>query len=207
MGFETFIFDIDGTLTDSGTAALKAFQMLLLEELGREYSLKDLEFILGLPITELGKHFNIPNWSELMGKSKSYYDRFAGEISFFPDMEAVVRKLSGQGAALGIVTSKTRAQYESGFAGLPLASLFSCVICADDTNYHKPHPYPLQLCIHRLSAFPQTSLYIGDSENDMLCAKSAGVSAALALWGNRSPLEYSGVIKLQSPLELLKLEK
>lgn len=205
MKYETFIFDIDGTLTDSGPAILKAFQLLLLTELGWEYALEDLDFILGLPITELGNAFSIPNWEEIMTRSSLYHSKFAHEISFFPGVEKTVRQLYARGAVLGIVTSKTRKQYEKTFAGLDLAKVFSCVICADDTPFHKPHPYPLTACLHKLNASRKTALYIGDSANDMLCAQNAGVAAALALWGNRKIPDSSGVLLLNEPEELKEL--
>ena len=60
---------------------------------------------------------------------------------------------------------------------------FDEIICADDVEHPKPAPDALLECLHRFGCKPEDAVYIGDSEYDMQCARSAGVKSVLALWG------------------------
>lgn len=205
MSYHTFLFDIDGTLTDSAPAILAALQRLLREETGKDYSPEDLEFILGLPNTELGAYFNIKNWDEILRKGQHYYNLYAPSITYFDGIEETVKELKSRGAKLGIVTSKTNAQYEGGFGQQPLAEYFDYAVCADDTAFFKPHPAPLLAAVHRLKSTAHETLFIGDSKNDMICARAAGIDGALALWGCRHPDGIDSRHRLALPSELLSL--
>ena len=49
MKFTHIIFDADGTLIDNETIVIKAWKDALLERFGKNYSRKDLAFILEFP--------------------------------------------------------------------------------------------------------------------------------------------------------------
>ena len=57
------------------------------------------------------------------------------------------------------------------------------IICADDSPEHKPSPAPLLKYMEKAGAKPSEVLYVGDSAQDMECAKRAGTYSALAVWG------------------------
>ena len=50
---KNIIFDIDGTLIDTEYSILTSLQKVLLEEEGRQCSLEDLRFCLGIPGTSV----------------------------------------------------------------------------------------------------------------------------------------------------------
>lgn len=60
MHFTTFIFDIDGTITDSSMTILRTLHDLLLYEMNQKYTYDELYFVLGLLNSELGGYFKIP---------------------------------------------------------------------------------------------------------------------------------------------------
>ena len=49
MKYKHFVFDVDGTLLDSGYAVLRAWQDTLLEIQHRAYETSELTFVLGIP--------------------------------------------------------------------------------------------------------------------------------------------------------------
>ncbi len=76
---------------------------------------------------------------------------------------------------VGIVTSRVR---ESVFEMPELAKLknqFKVVVAHQDTMNHKPHPEPLLLAAQKLGIAPEECVYIGDTINDIVAAKAAGM--------------------------------
>lgn len=204
MHYNTFLFDIDGTITDSTAAILHSLQDLLLFETHHRYTTEELLFALGLPNTELGRYLGISNWGDLLEKNgQKYYEKYVGTITIFPEMEETLELLKAAGCRLGIATSKTRRQFLCGFNRLPCAKLFDCIICADDTQFHKPHPAPLITCMAGLGGTIPDSIYIGDSQNDMLCAANAGIKSGLALWGCRKVKGVKADYYIRKPSDLL----
>ena len=59
----------------------------------------------------------------------------------------------------------------------------SCIVCGDSTPNPKPHPAPLQLACKELNVNEKNCIYVGDDERDILSAKAAGISSAVALYG------------------------
>lgn len=57
---------------------------------------------------------------------------------------------------------------------------FGCIVVADYTKNHKPHPEPIYLS----TGFSKTEvLYIGDSVNDYRACGAANIDSVLAKWG------------------------
>ena len=51
-------------------------------------------------------------------------------------------------------------------------------------NCRKPKPDLLKCAVQSFNATPEKTLYIGDSEKDLIAAENAGCSGALVLTGN-----------------------
>ena len=113
----------------------------------------------------------------------------------------MLQKLSSD-YKLGIVTSKTKAEFDEEVTHFGLNKYFGVIICADDTKKHKPNPEPLLKYMELANAKPEETLYIGDSIYDMQCAKSSGVDFAFAKWGNRRQ-NIEAKYALLNPLDLL----
>src|SRR5262249_31313441 len=60
---------------------------------------------------------------------------------------------------------------------------FAARVCNGDTRERKPHPAPLQLALRRMRLAPESTVYVGDSPEDLQMARSAGVRAAIAVLG------------------------
>ena len=60
-------------------------------------------------------------------------------------------------------------------------------------------------CLHRFGCKPEDAVYIGDSEYDMQCAKSAGVKSVLALWGCVEAEKLTSDLRFEHPAEILTL--
>ncbi|NLO82921.1 MAG: HAD family hydrolase [Clostridiales bacterium] len=203
--YNCIIFDIDGTLLDSETADLSSLQKLLFEELNKNFSFDELRFALGIPgEVALGK-FGIVNVSECNMKWNKYFKEFSNLIKVFDGIEETLIKLNKMGIFTGIVTSKTKKEYLNDFVPFGLSNYFKLVICADDTEKHKPNPDPILKFIELSGADKSKTIYIGDTKYDMDCAFNAGIDFALALWGAKSSKGINANYILDNPRQILEL--
>ena len=99
-------------------------------------------------------------------------------------MHELLVELQAEGVRLGLATAKRRSTVEIAFRYLPqLEGLFDAIVCAEDTERHKPDPEPLLLALRRLEGEPGKAAYIGDSPFDVEAAKVAGLRAIAVSWG------------------------
>ncbi|WP_210367960.1 HAD family hydrolase [Bacillus sp. REN3] len=68
---------------------------------------------------------------------------------------------------------------------------FDDLICYHDCSKRKPHPDPMILSATRLGVNPNEVIAIGDHKNDILAAKSAGMTAIGVTWGESTTEELS----------------
>ncbi|WMJ81577.1 HAD family hydrolase [Clostridium sp. MB40-C1] len=205
MRYSHVVFDIDGTLIDSEKAVLNSLQKTILEEKGIEKSLEELRFALGIPGKVALSRLDIENLEEVEEKWDEYSKEYCHEITLFDGIRYVVQALKSKSIKLGIITSKTRKEYESDFVRFGLDSYFDVVICADDTKKHKPNGDPMEKYLEIANARREDTIYIGDSIYDMQCAKNAGVHSVLALWGRDDCNNLEATYKLNNPKDILDI--
>ncbi len=199
--YKNIVFDVDGTLINTEYAVLHSLQDTLKEVQNKNYKIEELEFVLGITGETAIKQLGIANVTEtvdLWNKNLNSYKNF---VCVFDGIKDLLPKLS-QDYKLGIVTSKTKAEFDEEVTPFGLNKYFGVIICADDTKKHKPNPEPLLKYIELSNAKPEETLYIGDSVYDMQCAKSSGVDFAFAKWGNKRQ-NIKAKYVLLNPLDLL----
>lgn len=204
MRYSHIVFDIDGTLLDTETAVLRSLQDTVFHFTQKHLALEELYFALGITSEDALVRLSIPNVPAAAAYWNNTMSRYTETVALFPGIPALLEMLRRAGCALGIVTSKTSAEFEKDFAPFGIVPYFSTVICADDTNRHKPHAEPLLKYLKQSGADRAQTLYIGDSRFDCICACSAGVDFALALWGTHEP-ELLAKYHLRQPQDLLNL--
>jgi pyrophosphatase PpaX len=184
MRFETVLFDLDGTVVDSGAIILASMRHATREVLGRDYSDEELLQAVGGPGLEAQMSALAPDHVErLVTVYRAHNEPLHEELEACEGMEDVLVRLHEQGRRLGIVTAKRRATVELAFARVPLGHLFETIVGGDETKRHKPDPEPLLLASERMGADPTQTAYIGDSPFDVRAAKAAGMFAVAVTWG------------------------
>lgn len=185
MRYRYVAFDLDGTLIDSEEAVLRSLRDTLLAVTGKEYPLSQLTFSLGIPGEDCLKQLGLPDPAAALRLWEETLCGYKALVKLFPAVPELLETLTGLGASLGVVTSKTRGELEYDFVPLGLGPYFPTVVTASDTALHKPCPEPLLNFMERAGARPEETLYVGDSPYDGECARRAGVDFALAVWGCR----------------------
>ena len=193
MRFSTVLFDLDGTVVDSGAIILASMRHATREVLGREYSDEELLRTVGGPGLEAQMQTIDPERAdELVDVYRAHNLPLHDGLEACAGMEDVLVRLHGEGRRLGVVTAKRRDTAELAFATVPLGHLFDVIVGGDETERHKPDPEPLLLAAERLGVDPAETAYVGDSPFDIRAAKAAGMFAVAVTWGrihDRSRLE------------------
>jgi pyrophosphatase PpaX len=184
MRFPVVLFDLDGTVIDSGAIILASMRHAAREVLGAEPSDELLMAAVGGPGLEAQMHALAPDRvEELVTVYRAHNEPLHDELVCCDGMEDVLVRLRDEGRRLGIVTAKRLATVDLAFNVLPLRHLFETVVGGDETDRHKPDPEPLLLAAQRLDADPQECAYVGDSPFDVRSAKAAGMHAVAVTWG------------------------
>ena len=184
MRFPVVLFDLDGTVIDSGAIILASMRHAAKEVLGQEPSDELLMAAVGGPGLEAQMHALAPDRvEELVTVYRAHNEPLHEELVCCPGVDDLLVRLKDEGRRLGIVTAKRRATVELAFNVLPIEHLFEVVVGGDETARHKPDPEPLLLAAERLDVDPPRCAYVGDSPFDIRSAKAAGMFAVAVTWG------------------------
>jgi pyrophosphatase PpaX len=182
--YPVVLFDLDGTVVDSGAIILASMRHATREVLGREFADAELLQAVGGPGLEAQMAVFAPERvDELVRVYRAHNEPLHDELVACAGMEEVLVRLHEQGRRLGVVTAKRRATVELAFARVSVGHLFETVVGGDETEKHKPDPEPLLLAARRLQVAPADCAYVGDSPFDIRAAKAAGMYAVAVTWG------------------------
>jgi pyrophosphatase PpaX len=188
--FPVVLFDLDGTVIDSGAIILASMRHAATEVLGTAPPDEELMETVGGPGLEAQMRALAPDRvEELVTVYRAHNEPLHDTLACCDGMDEVLVRLKDEGRRLGIVTAKRRATVELAFATVPLAHLFDTVVGGDETARHKPDPEPLLLALERLNARPDETAYVGDAPFDVRAAKAAGIHAVAVTWGGIHPRE------------------
>ena len=184
MRFPVVLFDLDGTVVDSGAIILASMRHAAREVLGIEPPDEELMAAVGGPGLEAQMRALAPDRvEELVTVYRAHNEPLHDELVSCAGIDDVLVRLKDEGRRLGIVTAKRRATVELAFANVPLGHLFETVVGGDETERHKPNPEPLLLAAERMRADPRQCAYVGDSPFDILAARAAGMHGVAVTWG------------------------
>lgn len=211
MRFPVVLFDLDGTLIDSGPIILESMEHAVLTVLGREISRDELGLTIGgQGIVAQMQAIDVEHADELLEAYKQHNDGLHDTLEAFDDLLVLLPGLRAEGRKLGIVTAKRHRTVALALDRFPaLREDFDIVVAHEDTERHKPDPDPVLHALDQLGATPQQAVYIGDSPFDIRAAKSAGTFAVAVAWGGIHPDDRLLAEKpdafVRSPEELLSV--
>jgi pyrophosphatase PpaX len=204
--FPVVLFDLDGTVVDSGGIILASMRHATRTVLGREIPDEALMAAVGGPGLEQQMRVLGPEHvEELIRVYREHNEPLHDELRVCVGMDDVLVALKEQGRKLGVVSAKRRRTVELAFASVEIGHLFDVVVGGDEHERQKPEPDLLLLALERLGAEPAIAAYVGDSPFDMQAAKAAGMHAVGVTWGGiheRGLLSEADEI-VDTPKELL----
>jgi phosphoglycolate phosphatase len=185
---ELYIFDLDGTLLDSGKdialAANYAFEKLNFKTFSEEEIISKVGYGAKKLIEDL-----IPEYpQEIKDKALEYFKEFyySNPVIYsrlYEGAEETLKKLKELSKKVAVVTNKYKALSVEILKRLNVIDYIDLVVGADTTSEKKPHPLPVFYTLEKLKSDKDKSIIIGDSETDVLTGKNAGIKTALVLQG------------------------
>jgi pyrophosphatase PpaX len=184
MRFPVVLFDLDGTLVDSGSMILASFRHATRTVLAREIADEVLlAQVGGSTLDEQMRAIDPARVDDLVASYREHNRPLHDELQPCAGVVDVLERLHGEGRRLGVVTAKRQSTVGLAFRVLPLAHLFDAVVASDDVQRGKPHPDGILRALELLGASPREAAYVGDSPYDVEAAKRAGVASVAAGWG------------------------
>lgn len=204
MKYKQIVFDVDGTLLNTESAILHSLQEVMRTISGEMIPFEKLTFSLGITGEDALQILGVEDIAATMDLWNEKLRDFADATSVFDGIEELLEELLKLGCEMGIITSRTKEEFEFGFGQFDIKRYFKTIICADDTEEHKPNAGPLRKYMELTGADRSEVLYIGDSEYDSQCAENAGTDFALAGWGAHNKMLKANY-HLEKPEELLAI--
>lgn len=210
---ENFIFDIDGTLIDT----IDMYMPAMIDTLAQhghpvapdkvEQTKHDLFGITGRDALRLAGI----NEEEIPEMLKDWFDlayQRADRAKVIEGIPEMLNTLANRkDAKIAIATSKLADEYQEYFVNkYDFAKLFKVAVTSADTKKHKPAPDPILAAMDKMGADPATTVYVGDTVNDMKAAHAAGAKFAGALYSSANPDSIKDAdFPLMKPADLLAI--
>jgi len=193
MTFTTALFDLDGTLFDT-LADLAAATNAVRVDFGLAPLPRALiGTYIGKGATKLieralagpeGREVTPTQREDALALFRQHYMRHNGqEAVLYPGVREGLQAFAAMGLKLGIVTNKLAQFTPPLLAQAGLTEFFACVVCGDTCTRAKPDPMPILHACTQLGASPAQTVMIGDSINDTLAARAAGVAVLAVSYG------------------------
>ncbi|HEX8596342.1 MAG TPA: HAD family hydrolase [Pseudomonas sp.] len=209
----SFIFDLDGTLTDSVYQNVAAWKVALDGEdipltmwrihrkigMSGGLMLKTLSRETGLNISE-------EQAKRLSAKHAQVYEELQGQIIALPGAVELLETLTREKLKWCIATSGEMATAQINLKALGLKAGDINLITRDDVSYGKPDPDLFLAGARKLHAPIDECLVIGDAIWDMLAARRCKATGIGLLSGGYDigELERAGALRVyEDPLDLL----
>jgi phosphoglycolate phosphatase len=172
---DLFLFDLDGTLSDSKKDLVTAINQTLVSFGFTELPEDDIVSLIGKGVSKLLKNFT--------GDGAAKYETFRVYLEHLDKhlldttkpFPGVVETLSAITQKKAVVTNKLRSMAERVIVGLGIANQIDLIVGADTASNMKPNPDPIIFALKQFKADPSRTVMVGDTADDIQAARAAGV--------------------------------
>lgn len=197
--YDTILFDLDGTLTDSGLGITKAVQYAL-GQMGYEVPERESLFcFIGPPLhRSFQKHYHMDEETsvEAVRQFRVYYNQMGGilENEVYGGIRELLAALKQAGKRLMVATSKPQAAAELVMHHFGLDEYVPDIIGGTDDPRRNTKGKVIAWALREYGVEPGTAVMVGDREHDVLGAAENGIPCIGVTWGygDRPELETAG---------------
>ncbi|NYT22274.1 phosphoglycolate phosphatase [Alcaligenaceae bacterium] len=190
--FQAVLIDLDGTLLDTIPDLAAAANAMLAELGAAQLPLADIATFVGKGTEVLVRRCltdgRLPADDAGTARALAVFNRHYHAVNgraarLYPGVREGLRAFREQGARLAVVTNKPTEFTLPLLESSGLSEWFSVVVCGDTCPRKKPDPLPLLHACGLLGCPPGRALAIGDSINDALAARAAGITVLAVPYG------------------------
>jgi len=187
------VFDFDGTLIESAPEIAHCLNELLAANGRREVTLAEVEDMIGNGVAKLVERGfratgGIPD--DLEAQTARYVDIYdnapVGQTPLYDGVLETLELLHDAGHTMAVCTNKLHRATVKILDEMDLSRFFSVVAGGDTFPVRKPDPGHLTGVLEQLGVQREHAIMIGDSVNDIGCARAAGVRSVAVTYGYSS---------------------
>ncbi len=211
------IFDLDGTLADTQTDLADSMNGVLQQNNLPTHPYDAYKLFVGkglkmLVTNALPEHLRKDSIINPMLETliEDYRENCLNKTELYPRIAELLEVLSTRKIPLVVFTNKDHDLAVIVCEALLSPYNFTTVLGRTNSLPRKPHPAGALLLAEQMNIPPAKTLYIGDTDNDMICANRAGMPSVGVLWGFRTEKELrdnGATFIVNEPLEIITLLK
>jgi HAD superfamily hydrolase (TIGR01509 family) len=203
---QALIWDMDGTLIDSGAVVPDAF-IATVQAIGgitctREQVI-DL-YPVGPPALMLTRLLRRPCTAADLAEYHQRLRATASTIQPYPEIASVLTMLHGR-LPMAVFTGASSQAAQMLLEETGLLDHFGVVVAGDQVDRQKPYPDGILRACERLGVPAQAAAYVADAPIDLEAARRAGALPIAAAWGHLYQASAPARVVLLRPRELMGL--
>lgn len=190
MIYDTYIFDLDGTLLDSLTDLAISCNYALRVNNMPERSLDEVRHFVGNGVKKLMERA-IPDGLQNPAFEKTYNDfrqhylvHNLDNTKPYPGVISLLQRLHSEGKNIAVVSNKFYAATQNLVKHF-FGEYVTVAIGERENIRRKPAPDTVIEALRQLNASASGAVYIGDSDVDVMTAHNSGMPCISVLWGFR----------------------
>ena len=208
------IWDVDGTLVDTGELHFQAW-VELARELDKPFTRADFAATFGWRNPDIipklfGSQYTDRQVQELGDRKENLYREQAKKgVTLLPGVRKLLEGLDAAGFRQGVGSSAPRTNLELILALTETTRFFPAVISMEDTRLGKPNPDVFLLAAAKLNVPPERCLVIEDAPAGIQAARAGGMrSIGVTFVGHHDPktLQDAGADLVVPSLEPVGVE-
>ena len=211
FNFDTYIFDLDGTLLSTLTDLAASCNYALAHNGMPERTIDEVRRFVGNGVKKLmeraipGGEAN-PRFEQTFADFRQHYMHHNLDTTCpYPGVMEMLSELKARGKAIAVVSNKfysaTQALCQHFFG-----DLVDVAIGEREDIRKKPAPDTVNEALRQLGADRHKAVYIGDSDVDVMTGRNSGMPCISVLWGFRDRdflIRHDATIFVSSPLQIL----
>lgn len=213
MRYDTYIFDLDGTLLNTLNDLAASCNYALRSYGFPEHSVDDVRRFVGngvrmLMCRAIPDGDNNPKFEDCYACFREHYLHHNLDTTApYPGIMDMIKALNANGKHIAVVSNKfyeaTRALVRHFFG-----EEISVAIGERPDIHKKPAPDTVNEALRQLGVGREGAVYIGDSDVDIDTARNSGMPCISVLWGFRDKeflLEHGATTLVSAPAEILDI--
>ena len=201
--YKAILFDLDGTLTESGEGITKCVQYAL-EKLGRpESDLEKLKVFIGPPLMEQFMKYADLDESTARKAVEYYRERYSTTGIFencpYPGVEKLLQELRRKKYLLAVASSKPEYYVKQILDYFNLTEYFDEIVGSEMNGARTNKTEVIEETLKRLGLdhHREQVIMVGDKEHDVLGARKAGLDCVAVSYGYGTEEELAASQPLQ----------
>ena len=212
--WNTVLFDLDGTLTESGTGIKKSF-CYALEKMGRPLLTEEqLDAVIGPPLKDSFRELAGLNEEECDQAISLYRERYTTtgiyENALYPGLLTALETLKTNGLTLAVASSKPEVMVRRILSYFNIDRFFSVIVGSNLDGTRSKKKAVIDEALRRLGLSSDRSgvVYVGDRKYDVIGARECGLTSIGVTYGYGTFEELSAVrpyLIAASPAQMAQL--